>query len=543
MSNSLKMTLLSLAALARDISNTKNQAVKKIPIAVRIVARIDTNCINLFRLPKRIMESLESDSLSVENQNEKCLAEDVTQNIKNAAKQRLKAIKLINEISSSPVNLKSDGGISHSLYSDEELEPSEIIRMDDNEEEKNSVNKADDNDEMNCSVKRLYRTERTKSTDSDLSEGEIVDDDDDEEVPVKLQPDEKKTEKEDENKAKNVLESFGNFNQQEQFQRMQSNFHNNRPVFDLRQRIQTQRGRFRGNFRGRGFGNRGRGSMNNRFQRRRSRSQSPYKRSRSPRSPRDRKSRSKSSEIKSTNSLLTEIASSLKSESSSGKTLKEKLKLGLSKDRDKKHEKRKSHKHGKKKDKKSEKKIKPYLIEQAKELTTSDIDDCPDIIDLKRQIIDLQAELANPLIHEKPTEKLDKILPKLEDSEPKTPPTPPLPEMLCKDKEIQPENKITCDAKIQLEKKLSEEKTPIKQKDEKPKAESGEKKSENTSSSEKHKNEKSSDKKDHKSHRSRSRTPNKLKEKKSSPDRKKDQKSTKINECSSKIDRDQKHDK
>lgn len=39
-SNSLNMTLLSFAAaFARDISNTKNHAVKKIPIANPIVAR------------------------------------------------------------------------------------------------------------------------------------------------------------------------------------------------------------------------------------------------------------------------------------------------------------------------------------------------------------------------------------------------------------------------------------------------------------------------------------------------------------------------
>ncbi|XP_063709389.1 serine/arginine repetitive matrix protein 2-like [Culicoides brevitarsis] len=177
------------------------------------------------------------------------------QSIRDAAKKRLKAMSE-KKIVAKP---------TLSLYSDEELDMTEA-KMDLNPKEtEKSPKMSSVTDEVNG--KRLYRMDRTLNTDSELSEGEIVDDDDDE-MQVSKEISAEKVEN-------------------------RSEFPNNHVKFDLRQRIQS---RFRGNA--------SRGRFNNNQQRnfRRSRSRSRDKEHRSKDS-KERKSSKRSSSRRSSGSF------------------------------------------------------------------------------------------------------------------------------------------------------------------------------------------------------------------------------------------------
>lgn len=311
------------------------------------------------------------DSLKNEEKNEQELTDDVSQSIRNTAKKRLKALSekntKLNETTSSPIKVNP---AFLSLYSDEELESNSVVTQIEPEKELSTVSLVVPkvNDEING--KRLYRTDRTKNTDSELSEGEIVDDEEDDTLSNAVQKEEE-PQKSVNNPCVTSKDS------------VPPHFPNNRMMFDLRQRIQTKRGRFRGNIRATNFDMRRRRS-NSGF-RRRSRSRSHRRHtSREKRKSNEKKTPTKTRESKASTgkTSVSEAAQEVPCVKNTNDPVKSETKL-------------ETNKHSKKKDKKHERKFKEKpLLETAKELTTFLPDDDDDIKELKRKIIGLQAELA-----------------------------------------------------------------------------------------------------------------------------------------------------
>lgn len=311
------------------------------------------------------------DSLKNEEKIEQELTDDVSQSIRNTAKKRLKALSekntKLNETTSSPIKVNP---AFLSLYSDEELESNSVVTQIEPDKELSTVASIVPkvNDEING--KRLYRTDRTKNTDSELSEGEIVDDEEDDTLSNAVQ----KEEEPQKSVAQPCVTSKDS---------VPPHFPNNRMMFDLRQRIQTKRGRFRGNIRATNFDMIRRRS-NSGF-RRRSRSRSHRRHtSREKRKSNEKRTPTKTRESKASTgkTSVSEAAQEVPCVKGTNDLVKSETK----------HE---TNKHSKKKDKKHERKFKEKpLLETAKELTTFLPDDDDDIKELKRKIIGLQAELA-----------------------------------------------------------------------------------------------------------------------------------------------------
>lgn len=371
------------------------------------------------------------------------LDDNVSQSIRDAAKKRLKVLSENNtklKETTNPVFL--------SLYSDEELDLNNEKELQEADEEILKVEIPKTNDEING--KRLYRTDRTKNTDSELSEGEIVDDDDEDILPTNIQKDIQK-------QPESLLESRklslkSNDTKNEQWPAR--NFVNNRKFFDLRQRIQTKQNRFRG------IG--GRGRNNSRFggRLRRSRSRSHDRRPSRDVKSKERKSPTKNKSKPEKTTLQSEKVVPIVLNSEIAPLLKTPIDdvdhLEVLKD-----SKQEKQKHSRKKDKKHEKHEKKSkenpLIEKAKELTTFLPDDDDDIKELKLKIMGLQEELKYTIVDtesaavEQPTIITEKTAPKIELKSPKS----PILTTLKKDEE-KVEKKD-----VEKEKHLSKEKRPL----------------------------------------------------------------------------------
>lgn len=294
-------------------------------------------------------------------------AKQLSQDIKDMVKQRLKTISEKNTKNDESIEKLTPVNVPLSLYSDEEMESGVVKALEGDNEKLKEIN-PEVNDEVN---KRLYRTDRTKNTDSELSEGEIVDDDEDEEIPLNIVQKSENSAKSPE-KVKNLIKSNEFHSNDHLTPRTAKNFHKNHQTFDLRQRIQTNRGKFRENMRGTNFriNDRTNARFKGRLKRSRSRSRNRCG------SKEDLKSRKMKSPTKDKilhkNKLLTEIhGSKAAKKCENSKSLKEKLKLGsslellsslkVSKHKSEKKETHKSHKHLKKKEKKLEKRSKETL--------------------------------------------------------------------------------------------------------------------------------------------------------------------------------------